>query len=456
MTGETADAVVIGMGPGGEDVATRLANAGLFVVGVEARLVGGECPYYACVPTKMMIRAANTLAEARRVNGLAGWATLRPDWGPVAARIRAEATDNWDDTVAVERFEDAGGRFVRGWGRITAPAEVTVTTSTGSRVFHAAKAIVLNPGSAPAIPPIPGLDETPHWTNRDAVAATDVPDSLIVIGGGPVAAEFAQVFARFGAETTMLVRSRLLARDEPEAGALLAEVFATEAITVRSGIQAIKVGHDGRRFTVHLDDGDVVHGQQLLVATGRRTDLARLGVGRVGLDEDSATIPVDERMRAAEGVWAIGDVAGHGAFTHMSMYQARIAAADILGQPTESARYRAVPHVTFTDPEVGSVGLTEAAARAAGIPVRIGMSEIPSSARGWIHKAGNEGFVKLVADANRGLLVGATSVGPAGGEVLAGLALAVHAEVPVRTLRQMIYTYPTFHRAIESALNDLQ
>lgn len=456
MTVETADAVVIGMGPGGEDVATRLAKAGLSVVGVEGHLVGGECPYYACVPTKMMIRAANALAEARRVDELAGYAVARPDWTPVATRIRGEATDNWDDTVAVERFEKAGGRFVRGWGRITNSGEVTVTTTAGSRVFHATKAIVLNPGSAPMIPPVPGLDETPYWTNRDAVATTEVPKSLIVMGGGPVASEFAQVFARFGADVTMVVRSGLLARDEPEAGALLADVFRTEGIAVRTGVEATKVQHDGRRFTVHLDDGDVVRAQRLLVATGRQTDLAALGVGNVGLDEHVATIPVDGRMRAADGVWAVGDVTGHGAFTHVSMYQARIAANDILGRPTDSGRYRAVPRVTFTDPEVGSVGLTEAAARAAGINVQVGMAEVPSSARGWIHKAGNEGVVKLVADGANGILVGATSVGPAGGEVLAALAVAIHAQVPIRVLRQMIYAYPTFHRAIEAAINDLQ
>jgi pyruvate/2-oxoglutarate dehydrogenase complex dihydrolipoamide dehydrogenase (E3) component len=443
------------MGPGGEDVATRLANAGLSVVGVEGHLVGGECPYYACVPTKMMIRAANTLAEARRVNGLAGYSVARPDWNQVATRIRAEATDNWNDTVAVERFERAGGHFVRGWGRITNSGEVTVTTTAGSRVFHAAKALVLNPGSAPTIPPVPGLDETPYWTNRDAVATSEIPESLIVMGGGPVASEFAQVFARFGADVTMVVRSRLLARDEPEASTLLADVFRTEGIAVRSGVEATKVGHDGRRFTVHLDDGDVVRAKRLLVATGRQTDLAALGVGNVGLDEHATTIPVDGRMRAADGVWAVGDVTGHGAFTHVSMYQARIAANDILSRPTDSGRYRAVPRVTFTDPEVGSVGLTEEAARATGINVQIGMAEIPSSARGWIHKAGNEGFVKLIADGASGILVGATSVGPAGGEVLAALAVAIHAQVPIRVLRQMIYAYPTFHRAIEAALDDL-
>lgn len=452
---QVVDVVVIGMGPGGEAAATRLARSGLSVAAVEGRLVGGECPYYGCVPTKMMIRAANTLAEAARVSVLAGSATTRPDWSPVAARIRAEATDNWDDTVAVERFEAAGGMFVRGWGRITAPGEVTVDTAEGPRILHATTGIVLNPGTRPAVPPIPGLADTPFWTNRDAVAATEVPASLMVLGGGPVASEFAQVFARFGTSVTMLVRSRLLSHDEPESGQLIGEVFAAEGITVLTGVSPVRVEHDGQRFAVHLDDGDIRHAQQLLVATGRSTDLAALGVGAVGLDDQNATIGVDGRMRAADGVWAIGDVTGHGQFTHMSMYQARIAASDILGERTEPADYRAVPRVTFTDPEVGSVGLTEAAARADGLSVRTGLAQIPSSSRGWIHKAGNEGFIKLVEDADRGVLVGATSVGPAGGEVLGALAIAVHAQVPVQTMRNMIYAYPTFHRAIEAALDDL-
>lgn len=452
---EAVDVVVIGMGPGGEAAATRLARSGLSVVGVEGRLVGGECPYYACVPTKMMIRAANTLAEARRVGALAGSAVVRPDWKPVAARIRAEATDNWDDTVAVERFEKAGGWFVRGWGRVTAHGEVTVDTAEGPRVFHAATGIVLNPGTNPTIPPIPGLADTPFWTNRDAVAVTEVPVSLIVLGGGPVASEFAQVFARFGSSVTMLVRSRLLSHDEPEAGQLLGEVFAAEGITVRTGVSATRVEHDGHRFAVHLDDGDTRYAQHLLVATGRTTDLAALGVGAVGLDEQAATITVDEHMRAGDGVWAVGDVTGRGAFTHMSMYQARIAASDILGETTESADYRAVPRVTFTDPEVATVGITEATGRAGGLSVRTALTRVPSSSRGWIHKAGNDGLIKLVEDADRGVLVGATSVGPTGGEVLGALAVAVHAQVPVQTLRDMIYAYPTFNGAIEAALKEL-
>ncbi|MEC3956506.1 NAD(P)/FAD-dependent oxidoreductase [Nocardia sp. CDC153] len=453
MPAESVDVVVIGMGPGGEDAGARLARGGLSVVGVEGRLVGGECPYYACVPTKMMVRAAGALAEARRVDRLAGSATVRADWGPVAARIRDEATDNWDDAAAVERFEKAGGTFVRGWGKVTAPGEVTVQTANGDRVFRARRGILLNPGTAPAVPPLDGLAGTPYWTNRDTVPTTEVPESLIVLGGGPVGVEFAQIFARFGTRVTVVAR-RLLPKDEPEAGELLARVFADEGIEVR-GVRGTAVRHDGREFTLELDNGESVRAERLLVAAGRRTDLAALGIGAVGLDEDAKSIPVDNRLRAADGVWAIGDVTGAGAFTHVSMYQARIAANDILGEGSEVARYRAVPRVTFTDPEVGAVGMTEEEARAAGLQVRTGCTEVPASTRGWIHKVGNDGFIKLVEDADRGVLVGATSVGPQGGEVLSALAVAVHAEVPTATLREMILAYPTFHRAIESALDAL-
>ncbi|WP_245717152.1 dihydrolipoyl dehydrogenase family protein [Nocardia jejuensis] len=455
MPAEAVDVVVIGMGPGGEDAATRLAKAGLAVVGVEGRLVGGECPYYACVPTKIMVRAAGALAEARRVNGLAGSATVQPNWDPVAARIRDEATDDWDDTVAVERFEKAGGAFVRGWGRISAPGEVTVATDAGDRVFRANKAIVLNPGTAPAVPPLRGLAGTPYWTNREAVTATEVPDSLIVLGGGPVGVEFAQIFARFGAKVTVVVPRRLLPQDEPEAGELLAKVFEAEGITVRTGVRGTGVSHDGGAFALELDGGETLRAQQLLIATGRRTDFAALGIGAIGLDESAKSIAVNEHMRAADGVWVIGDVAGHGAFTHMSMYQSRIAVRDILGEPGAPADYRAVPRVTFTDPEIGAVGLTEEQARAAGLTVRTGITDLTTSTRGWIHKVGNAGFIKLVEDADRGVLVGATSAGPDGGEVLGALVVAVHAQVPTATLREMIYAYPTFHRAIESALDAL-
>jgi pyruvate/2-oxoglutarate dehydrogenase complex dihydrolipoamide dehydrogenase (E3) component len=452
---EHTDVVVIGMGPGGEYAAGALAEAGLQVTGIEARLVGGECPYYGCVPTKMMIRAANLIAETRRVPGLAGTSAVNPDWSPVALRIRDEATDYWNDKQAADRFTGKGGQLIRGYATITGPGQVTVSTEDGRRVLLARTGIVIDSGTEPAIPPIPGLAGTPYWTNRDIVAAEQVPESLIVLGGGAVGAELAQVFARFGAAVTVVdAQDRLLSLEEPEAGELLERVFTAEGITVCTGTPPGRVSHDGTRFAVQVGD-TVLTAEQLLVAKGRRVTLAELGVAAIGLDEKANTIPTDGWMRAADGVWALGDVTGKGAFTHMSMYQAGIVVRDILRQGGEPADYRAVPRVTFTDPEIGSVGQTEEQARAAGLRVRTGTSQIPSSARGWIHKAGNDGFIKVVADADRSVLVGGTSAGPAGGEVLGTLQVAVRAEVPVATLRNMPYAYPTFYRAIEDALAKL-
>ncbi|MDQ2814922.1 MAG: NAD(P)/FAD-dependent oxidoreductase [Actinomycetota bacterium] len=453
---EHTDVVVIGMGPGGEYAAGTLAEAGLHVTGVESRLVGGECPYYGCVPSKMMIRAGNLIAETRRVPGMAGTSTVTPDWSPVALRIREEATDSWNDKKAADRFTGKGGHLVRGFGEITGPGEVTVSTEQGRQVFAARKGIVVASGTAPAIPPVDGLAETPYWTNRDIVQAEQVPESLIVLGGGAIGSEFAQVFARFGAAVTVIeAAGRLLSFEEPEASELIERIFSAEGITVRTGAPAERVSHDGTRFTVHLE-GSPVTAERLLVATGRRLGLTALGVAAVGLDAGAHSIPTDGWMRAAEGVWALGDVTGKGAFTHMSMYQADIVVRDILGQGGEQADYRAVPRVTFTDPEIGSVGQTEEQARAAGLRVRTGVSQIPASARGWIHKAGNDGFIKIIEDAERSVLVGATSAGPYGGEVLAALQVAVRAEVPVATLRNMPYAYPTFYRAIGDALANLQ
>jgi pyruvate/2-oxoglutarate dehydrogenase complex dihydrolipoamide dehydrogenase (E3) component len=452
------DVVVIGMGPGGEYAAGQLAEAGLTVAGVEARLVGGECPYWGCVPSKMMIRAANLLAEGNRINGMAGREQADPDWAPVAGRIRDEATDSWDDKVAADRFTGKGGILVRGHGRITAPGEVTVVPGGpgGSQVLRARRAIVAAAGTAPSVPPIPGLAGTPFWTNHEAIETERVPGSMVVLGGGAVGAELGQVFARFGSRVTVVEgAAHLLPQEEPEAGDLLAAVFGRDGIEVRTGHPAAGVSHDGTAFTVTLGSGEELTAQALLVATGRRADLAALGTGAVGIDESLRAIPVDDRLRAAPGVWALGDITGKGAFTHMSMYQADIVVADILGADGPGAEYHAVPRVTFTDPEIGAVGLTQAQARERGIAVRVGLAPIPASTRGWIHKAGNDGFIKLVEDTATGLLAGATSAGPVGGEVLSMLTLAVHARVPVRRLREMIYAYPTFHRATAAALADL-
>lgn len=448
----TVDVVVIGMGPGGEDVAGSLAAAGLSVVGIEASLVGGECPYWGCVPSKMMVRAAHVLAEARRVPGLAGTSTVTPDWASVAARIRAEATDNWDDTVAVDRFVGKGGTFVRGRGRLVAADVVEVEEHR----YRATRAVVVATGTTAAVPPIPGLADTPFWTNHQAIEVDVLPASIIVLGGGAIGSELSQVYARFGVDVTIVeALDRLLPMEEPDAGRLLAEVFSSEGIDVVTGTAATEVSYE-EQFHVRLADGRTLGAEQLLVATGRSTDLAGIGADALGIDTKAArTLPVDEHLRVTDGVWAVGDVTGRGAFTHVAMYQSKIAVADILGRPHSAADYAALPRVTFTDPEVGSVGLTVEAARDAGIDVAVGRVEVPSTARGWLHKSGNEGFIQLVADRERGVLVGATSMGPSGGEVLGLLTLAVHARVPLEELRSMIYAYPTFHRGVEDALQDL-
>ncbi|GHJ12047.1 dihydrolipoyl dehydrogenase family protein [Micromonospora sp. AKA38] len=490
---ELVDVVVVGLGVGGEEVAGRLAEAGLDVVGIERDLVGGECPYWGCVPSKMMIRAANALAEAHRVNELAGSAQVRPDWAPVAKRIRQEATDTWDDKAAVDRFTGKGGRFVRGSGRLDGPNRVRV----GDQVFEARYGVVLGTGTRPSIPPVDGLADTPYWTNHQAIEVEELPGTMLVLGGGAIGLELAQVFARFGVRVTVVeAGDRVLAVEEPEASALAADALRADGVEIHTGVKAGRVSHDGDEFTVHGDDA-TFRGEKLLVVTGRRAHLEELGLDTVGVDATQRYLPVNDRMHVTEGIWAVGDLTGEGAFTHIAMYQAGIVVADVLdhtrrtrGGPDASgtasvvggaagvvsavggamsaggstvapgsvpvADYRALPRVTFTDPEVGAVGLTEQQARDRGINVQIGYTDLTSSTRGWIHKTGNAGFVKLVADADQGVLVGATSAGPAGGEVLSALLVAVHAAVPISQLRHMIYTYPTFHRAIEDALRNLK
>ncbi len=449
MATNTCDVVVIGLGPGGEATATELARAGLSVVGVDERLVGGECPYYGCIPSKMVVRAADVLAEGRRIPGLAGAAEISPDWAPVAERIRDEATDDWNDQVAVDRLEEAGVRFVRGHARLTGPRSVEVDGET----FEAKRGVVLNPGTTPAEPPIDGLADTPYWTNRDVLRIEAVPASLVVIGGGAIGAELAQGLSRFGVRVTVLeVADRILAPEEPEASRLVADVFASEGIQVLTGAKIESVTYEDGRFRVAVDGQDL-DAEKLLVAAGRRPSFGDLGLDTVGMDPAARAIDVDEHMRAGDGLWALGDVVGKGAFTHVSMYQSAILVRDILGQDGHTADYRAVPRVTFTDPEVGSVGMTEQQARTAGLSVRVGLTDLASSTRGWI--AQGQGLIKVVEDADRGVLVGATAVGPSGGEILSMLTTAVHAEVPTDTLRSMIYAYPTFHRAVEDALHRL-
>jgi pyruvate/2-oxoglutarate dehydrogenase complex dihydrolipoamide dehydrogenase (E3) component len=451
MSEQQCDVVVVGLGPGGEALASRLAKAGLQVVAVEAELVGGECPYWGCIPSKMFIRAANALAEARRIDGLAGHAEVTPDFAPVARRIREEATDDWDDTVAADRLTDAGIPLVRGHGRLVGQRTVEVETADGVERIVAARGVVLNTGTTAAVPPIDGLADTPFWTNREALKATAAPASLIVIGGGAIGLELAQAYSRFGSDVVVLEAGpRILGPEEPESSELIADVLTSEGMDVRAGITIDRVVHDGDRFHVTCGD-EKLEAEQLLVAAGRKSRIDDVGLDTVGVDGSGRFLEVDDDQQVADGLWAIGDIVGRGAFTHVAMYQSERAARSILGEKQETYD-TSFPRVTFTDPEVGGVGLTEQQARDRGISVEVATSSVASSSRGFVHGPGHEGLIKLVIDTDRDVLVGATSVGPTGGETLAGLAVAVRAEVPISTLRNSIYAYPTYWRAVESTL----
>jgi pyruvate/2-oxoglutarate dehydrogenase complex dihydrolipoamide dehydrogenase (E3) component len=446
------DVIVIGMGVGGEEVAGRLAESGLDVLAVERKLVGGECPYWGCIPSKIMVRAGGSLAEAARIMGLAGDAQISPEWAPVARRVRV-ATADWNDEIAVERHEKRGETFIRGNARLVGPRTVEVD----GRTFSARRGVVLATGTEPAVPPIEGLDSIDFWTNRDAIEAKDAPASIVIVGAGPIGLEFGQVFKRFGSDVAFIeLFDHALAYDEPEIGVAVAHVLSDEGIELHTGVSAQRVRAKNGGVEIELSDGRQLAAERILVATGRKANLTGLGLEAVGLDPDARALEVDARMRSGDGLWAVGDITGKGQFTHVAVYQGRIAAADILGKEHAAADYRAVPRVTFMDPEVAVVGLTAQKAHEEGVNVRVGLTETKTSARGWIHGPGAEhGVIKLVADADRNFLVGASVMSPGAGEIIGFLGLAISERVPIGRLRDLIYPYPTFVRGVEDALRDL-
>jgi pyruvate/2-oxoglutarate dehydrogenase complex dihydrolipoamide dehydrogenase (E3) component len=443
----SVDVIVLGVGTCGEDLSLRLLDAGLSVVGIEASLVGGECAYWACLPSKMMIRASKALQEARRVNQLAGKAEVVPNWVPLAARV-GEGTGEWDDSAAVDRFEKRGGRLIKGRGKLVSPNMVSVDNEQ----ITASRGIVIATGSSPFIPPIQGLAETDFWTTHEVIQAETLPESLLVLGGGVVGCELGQVLARFGVKVILIeAGKRLLPSEEPEVSQTLEAAFRAEGLEIYQGEAATSVKSQNGKVVVSLDGGEEITGERLLVATGRRANTSELGLETVGLDGSERYIPVDEQMRAGDGIWAMGDVTGKAMFTHVALYQSAIIAARILGEDHPPARYDAVPRATFTDPEVGSVGMTEAQAVEAGLDIEVVVKQIPATFRGWVHGA-DHGIIKLIVDRKTGALAGATAAGPEAGEMLGFLTLAVHERVPLENLRSMIYAFPTFYGGIGEAI----
>ena len=438
--------VVLGAGSSGEHFvgALRRLDSEAEITVVEHGLAGGECSYYACIPTKTLLRPTEALAAARLAPGAAEAATGELD----LERIfwwRDQVTDGRDDSWHAGWLDDQRATLVRGEARVAEPGLVEVE---GQELGY--DALVVATGSSPAIPPIEGLEDVGYWTNREAIWAGEVPESLVVLGGGPVGVELAQFFRRCGASVTIVEGSEhLLARLDADAGQLLAERFAEEGIEIRLGTRAERVEATADGARLHLGGGETIEAARILVATGRMPNVEGLGLEALGLELTRRGITVDDRLRAADGVWAIGDVAGVALLTHVGKYQARVAAADIAGLEAR-ADYRAIPAGVFTDPQVGSVGRTD------GDDVVTASFRIEGGRLSTYERPKRAGLVKLAADRNRRVLVGAIAVGPEAGEWLGQLTLAVRAAVPLETLLDTIQPYPTFSEAIFGALLGLQ
>ena len=439
---EHFDALVIGAGPAGEVCAGELADAGWTVAVVERELVAGECSYWGCMPSKALLASGEALARAERTPGAAQAVTGALDASAVFA-FRDKVASHWDDAEKAEWLDKKGIHLIRGSARIVGRGRVDVD----GRTLETDR-IVIATGSVPSMPPIEGLaDLEGVWTNRDVVAASEVPESMVVLGGGAIGVEMAQAYARLGSNVLVVeAASHLLPSEQPALGELLRNQFAEDAIGVTTDAKVVRVGKDGERFVLFLDDGSVRGGARLLVATGREARTDGLGLETVGIEPGRHGIEVDERMRAGEDVWAIGDCTGIALLTHVGSYQGRVAAADMLGREVE-ADYRAIPRVVYTDPQIAAVGAIDgpySATVALGDTARTSTYSRPKP----------DGLLTLVSDGER--LTGASAAGPEAGEWLQQATLAIKAEVPLGVLYETMQPFPSFSGLYLNALRALR
>lgn len=458
MSDDVFDVIVIGAGPAGEIAAARAVRGGLTAAVVERRLVGGECHYYGCVPSKALLWPMELAAAVGRMPGLKLDGPI--DAAAVAAR-RDDFVGHYQDGPQVSWVQSVPAAFVRGEGRLAGPLRVEVSTPEGDgRKLEARHAVVLATGTDPAIPDLPGLEEAHPWTNREATSVTHVPRRLVVIGGGPVACEMSQALHALGTEeVTLLVRQdRLLTRHEPFAGELLAKSFQELGISVRFGRSAVRVEHrtEGGPVGIDVDDGSRLEADEILVAAGRRANLDDIGLETVGLDRD-VPIEVDDSMRVSgvAGGWlyAVGDINGRNLLTHMGKYQARLCgdaiAARAKGLADDQPALRDIaddfgaPQAIFTDPQIIAVGRTESNARADGLAVQTVESDIAGVDGAALQADGYTGRAKMVVDEDRNVLLGVTFVGPGVLDHLHAATIAVTAEVPLDRLWHAVPAFPT-------------
>ena len=458
------DLIVIGGGAIGENVADRAVQGGLTAVIVEAELVGGECSYWACMPSKALLRGGGVLDVARRTPGVREMLSGSIDVTQVLTR-RNSVTSNWKDDGQVRWLDSAHIDLVRGHAVFTGPKALRVTAADGTVTeLTANHAIAVSTGSLPLIPDTPGLVEAEPWASREATSAQEIPTSLAIIGGGVVAAEMATAYTSLGSSVTLIARGKLLANQEPFAGEKVAHALTKAGADVRLGtsVELVETSYAGEGHTLLLSDGTAVVAEKILVATGRVPRSSDLGLEAIGLPT-GGWLATDDSLRVldADGepidwLYAAGDVTGRALLTHQGKYQARIAgdaiAARALGKPVDTspwgvhsatADHAAVPQVTFTSPEVASVGLTAAEAEKRGIRTRVVDYEIGWVAGATIHSEGYEGTARAIVDEDRHVLVGVTFVGTDVGELLHAATIAVTAEVPLERLWHAVPSYPT-------------